>query len=177
MRRGGRNDKDTMAPLRSWLLTDARGPDANADVLCRAFTAPRQIAAPTPGRRIAARVSAVSDAAIEADLDIAMSHCPWAILLPRCRSGVDVQQLAAKLAVREARLGLTAGVTGIVAVVGDSAAGVCNLASFAGASPRLIALAANAGALRRDLGRAAPAGSRSPARASRSPQPRRRSPR
>ena len=140
-----------MILARSWLW-GSNGVGA-ADILClEALRAP----SPPPGRRFAARVSPISDPAIEAELDAIAPAAPFAILLPRCRHGADVQRLAAKLAVREARLGLEAGAVGIVAIVGDHPAGLMALASFTGASSRLVALSGDAQALRRSLGGGAP---------------------
>jgi citrate lyase subunit beta / citryl-CoA lyase len=139
-----------MEPLRSWL--DTRDPLAlatGADVLClRAGDADWACAR---GRRIAARISPLPTATLEAELDALLPLAPWAVMLPQCRGGADLQRLGAKLAVREARLGLAAGSTRIVAAI-DGAVGVLSLASFAGASPRLAALVADAAALEAEFG-------------------------
>ena len=62
-----------------------------------------------------------------------------------------MQQLSVKLALREAFFGLNDGATGIIAIV-DTAEALLALASFRGASARLIGLAWDAEALRLDLG-------------------------
>ena len=107
---------------------------SDADVVVFDFNAAPWLAR-TPRR--APRLVAEIGERIEDELDAVMSVAPWAILVA-CARGADVQRWGAKLAVREARVGLAAGSTRIVARIGD--AGVLNLASFAGASPRLVAL-------------------------------------
>lgn len=147
MKRGYGYDKDTMTLLRSWFFGPEGEQIEDADVHCCDVATPAFEAGP----RVAVRVSPLFKAEIDAEIDIATSRRPWAIILPRCRDGVDVQQLGGMLAVREARLGLGSGEIGIVAFI-DSAAGLMNLASFRGASPRLIALVADAESLRHELG-------------------------
>ena len=62
-----------------------------------------------------------------------------------------MQQLSVKLALREALGGLDDGATGIIAAV-DTAEALLGLASFRGASARLIGLSWDAEALRVDIG-------------------------
>jgi citrate lyase subunit beta/citryl-CoA lyase len=76
---------------------------------------------------------------LDDDLDAAMAEAPDGIVLP-VRNGADVQHLGVKLAVGEAELGLADGTTRIVALVAAPGA-LFQLGSFAGASPRLAALA------------------------------------
>jgi citrate lyase subunit beta/citryl-CoA lyase len=132
--------------MRSWLLTPCRSEaefsaarTSGADFVIVDFVAapraPEWLAAGSSrGPRIAAQVGA----AIENGLDAFMPFAPWGILAA-CQNGVDVQRLGGKLAVREARFGLELGATRILARL-DDAKGILNLASFAGASPRLAAL-------------------------------------
>jgi citrate lyase subunit beta/citryl-CoA lyase len=145
-----------MEPVRSWLnVRDPASPASAADV---SWFRAGDAGAWRPkvegrDRRIAVLLSPVSDIGVEAELDALMPLAPWAVILPRCRGGADVQRLGAKLAVREARLGLDAGVTRIVAGVGG-AAGTLQSSSLARASPRLLALVADAEGLKADLGAA-----------------------
>ena len=67
------------------------------------------------------------------------------------RGAAAVQQLSVKLAVREARLGLPDGVTGVVAMI-DAAGAVLASPTLAGSSRRLAGIAWDAEALRRDVG-------------------------
>lgn len=92
-----------------------------------------------PARPLLVRLGAPELPRFEGDLDAIMAGRPDALVLPECRSGAAVQQLGAKLAVREAELGSEVGATAIVAQA--NAAGLLALTSFAAASPRLVALA------------------------------------
>lgn len=100
-----------------------------------------------PARPLLVR-TALGSPRVEADLDAIMPGRPDAIVLPACDGGADLQQLGVKLAVREAERGLAVGSTSIVAHT--SAAGLLGLASFVGASPRLVALAVDAAAVKGD---------------------------
>jgi citrate lyase subunit beta/citryl-CoA lyase len=87
---------------------------------------------------------------LDDELDAAMAATPEGIVLP-VRNGADVQHLGVKLAVREAELGLADGATQIIALVAAPAT-LFQLGSFAGASPRLAALAFDAPAFAMKLG-------------------------
>ena len=80
-----------------------------------------------------------------------MAGAPDAILLPGSLGAASVQQLSAKLAVREAQLGLADGATRIIAVA-DTAQSLFNMGSYRGSSARLIGVAWSAEALRADIG-------------------------
>jgi citrate lyase subunit beta/citryl-CoA lyase len=75
------------------------------------------------------------------DLDAVMPAGPDGIVLPKCRSGADVQQLGARLAVREAECGLPDGASAILPLVTETAGSLFGLASYAGSSRRLLGLA------------------------------------
>ncbi len=92
---------------------------------------------------------------VEADLDALFGPGPDGVFLPACDGAASLQRLAVKLAVCEARAGLADGATRIGAFVGADPAGVLALASFAGASPRLAALAFDDAGLCAALGLAA----------------------
>ena len=87
----------------------------------------------------------------DADLDAVMPGAPDAILLPGSLGAPSVQQLSAKLAVREAELGLSDGATSIIAVA-DTAQSLFHLGSYRGSSARLLAVAWSSEALRADIG-------------------------
>ena len=78
---------------------------------------------------------------VGSDLDLAMATAPDAILLPGVVGGADLQHLAAKLAVHEAERGIPDGATRIIALAGDTAAGVLALGTVPGSSRRLAGLA------------------------------------
>ena len=115
-------------------------------------------------RSVMVRIASLASGLADADLDAVMAGRPDAVLLPGAVGAQDVQHLAAKLAVREAEHGLPDGVTRILAMAADSAAGVLALASLPGSSPRLLALGWDPAALAAGLGVDADA---SPVRAAR----------
>ena len=97
------------------------------------------------------RANALDSGETDADLDEVMAHAPDAILLPRSLGAASVQQLSAKLAVREADLSLADGVTRIIAVA-DTARSLFGMASYRGSSARLTGIAWSAESLRADIG-------------------------
>jgi citrate lyase subunit beta/citryl-CoA lyase len=97
------------------------------------------------------RANALDTGETDADLDAGMPGAPDAILLPGSQGATSVQQLSAKLAVREAEFGLTDGETRIIAVA-DTAQSLFHMGSYRGSSGRLIAVAWSAEALRADIG-------------------------
>ena len=92
----------------------------------------------------------LGDAETDRDLDAVMGQAPFAIVLPQALKA-GIQQLSAKLAVREALGGLEDGSTGIIAVA-DPAAALIGLAGARDMSARLIGLAWDAEALRAEIG-------------------------
>ncbi len=101
------------------------------------------------------RVSPLGDAETDLDLDAVMGsealrQAPVAIVLPKALLA-GVQQLSARLAVREALCGLEDGSTGIIAVA-DTAEALLAMANVRAFSPRLIGLAWDAERLRADIG-------------------------
>jgi citrate lyase subunit beta/citryl-CoA lyase len=73
------------------------------------------------------------------------------IVVGDCRGGEDLQRFDMMLSVAEARLGLDAGATRIIASAADSALGYARLGRFAGRSRRLVGLTWNRGELAEDL--------------------------
>ena len=98
------------------------------------------------------RVNALDTGLTDADLDGIMGAEPDGILLPKPRGGIDVQHLAAKLAVREADHDIADGATRIMCVATETAAAVFGLPTYAGSSRRLAALTWGAEDLSADLG-------------------------
>ena len=98
------------------------------------------------------RVASLASGLLEADLDVVMNGAPDAVLLPGAAGARDLQHLAAKLAIREAENGMTAGSVGIIAMPADTASGVLKLSTLPNASSRLIALAWDPTALAGHLG-------------------------
>ncbi len=96
-------------------------------------------------------VNPLDSGEIDSDLDAVMAHAPDAILLPKSLGAASVQQLSAKLALREADFALIDGATRIIAVV-DTAQALFGMGSYRGASARLAAIAWSVEALRADIG-------------------------
>jgi len=86
----------------------------------------------------------------------AMTWRPHGILLPGAKSGMDVQHLAARLAVGEARNGIADGITRILAITGQAKGSLFEMGSFAGSSHRLSGLVWSPDALIKRLGANAP---------------------
>ena len=103
------------------------------------------------GPMLIVRANALDSGETDADLDAVMAGAPDAILLPGSFGAASVQQLSAKLAVREAELGLADGVTRIIAVA-DTAQSLFHMGSYRGSSARLLGVAWSAEALRADIG-------------------------
>ena len=97
------------------------------------------------------RIGGVDDE-IDRMLAALMPASPDGIVLARCASGADVQQLGAKLAVLEAELDHADGGTAIIAEVGAVARSLLVLDSFVACSPRLLALAWNPQAFAAEAG-------------------------
>jgi citrate lyase subunit beta/citryl-CoA lyase len=91
--------------------------------------------------RLFVRINGLETGLASDDLDAIMPAGPDGIMLPKSRSGADVQHLGAKLAVREAENGLPDGACAIIPLVTETAASLFGLASYAGASQRLLGLA------------------------------------
>jgi citrate lyase subunit beta / citryl-CoA lyase len=97
------------------------------------------------------RANAIDSGETDADLDAVMPSAPDAILLPGSLGSPSVQQLSAKLAVREAEFDLPDGETKIIAVA-DTAQSLFHMESYRGSSARLMAVAWSAEDLRADIG-------------------------
>ena len=97
------------------------------------------------------RTNTLDSGETDADLDAVMAGAPDAILMPGSLGAPSVQQLSAKLAVREARVGLADGATRIIAVA-DRAQSLFNMGSYRGSSSRLLGVAWSAESLRAEIG-------------------------
>ena len=103
------------------------------------------------GPRLIVRVNPLDSGETDADLDAVMAYAPDAILLPRSLGAASVQQLSAKLAVREAEFALDDGSTRIIALA-DAARSLLGMGSYRGSSARLSAIAWSVEELRNDIG-------------------------
>ncbi|RUX00260.1 CoA ester lyase [Mesorhizobium sp. M8A.F.Ca.ET.059.01.1.1] len=86
------------------------------------------------------RVNDLSTGLTDDDLAKLVPARPEGIMLPKSNSGQDVQQLAAKLRVREAENDLPDGSIKILPIITETPAGVLAAATYAGASARLAGL-------------------------------------
>lgn len=151
--------------LRSVLLLrasrDAPGPaevgSCDAVVLCRTLDrAPAadivcSIRAAAPGRPVFVEIGPLAGDATERELDALMAGGPDGVVLAG-GSGLDLQRLGAKLAVREAECGIARGRTLVLALPASRCAGLLDLATVPGAGPRLAGLGWDAEALASELG-------------------------
>ena len=103
------------------------------------------------GPALVVRTHALDSGETDADLDAMMAGAPDAILMPGSLGAPSVQQLSAKLAVREARNGLADGATRIIALA-DRAQSLFNMGSYRGSSTRLLGVAWGAESLRAEIG-------------------------
>ncbi|MER8932006.1 HpcH/HpaI aldolase/citrate lyase family protein [Mesorhizobium opportunistum] len=86
------------------------------------------------------RVNDLSTGLTDDDLAALVPAKPDGIMLPKSNSGQDVQQLSAKLRVREADNGRADGAIKILPIITETPAGVLAAATYAGASARLAGL-------------------------------------
>jgi citrate lyase subunit beta / citryl-CoA lyase len=154
-----------IAPANEQQLAEALTSGADAIVIDLAGVAPAERAAARtaatefinqPRRRpvgplLIVRANALDSGETDADLDAVMSGAPDALLLPGSLGAASVQQLSAKLAVREAQFGLVDGGTGIIAVA-DTAQSLFQMGSYRGSTSRLIGVAWSAELLCADIG-------------------------
>jgi citrate lyase subunit beta / citryl-CoA lyase len=111
----------------------------------------KEARSPVGGPLLIIRANALDSGETDADLDAVMAGAPDAILLPGSLGAPSVQQLSTKLAVREARLGLADGATGIIAVA-DTAQSLFAMGSYRGSTGRLLGVAWSAESLASDIG-------------------------
>ncbi|RNJ43208.1 CoA ester lyase [Mesorhizobium erdmanii] len=121
--------------------------DLEDSVALQNKAAARDIAARFIGERrgqtssaIYIRVNDLSTGLTDDDLGALVPVKPDGIMLPKSNSGQDVQQLSAKLRVREAENGLPDGSIKILPIITETPAGVLAAATYAGASARLAGL-------------------------------------
>jgi citrate lyase subunit beta / citryl-CoA lyase len=103
------------------------------------------------GPALVVGVNALDSGETDADLDAVMGSPPDAILLPGSLGAASVQQLSAKLAVREADFAVPDGATRIIAMA-DTARALLSMASYRGSSRRLAGIVWSVASLRADIG-------------------------
>ena len=102
--------------------------------------------------KLIVRINAGDSGLMDADLDAVICQGLTALMLPKCCGGRDVQQLSARMALREALGDFPPSAFGILPIVTETAASLFAMHSFAGASRRLIGLTWGAEDLAADLG-------------------------
>jgi citrate lyase subunit beta/citryl-CoA lyase len=90
--------------------------------------------------RMYVRVNELGSGLVEDDLAAVIGARPGGIMLPKCNSGADVTALAAMLRVAEAENGLDDGVTRIIPLITETAAGVLAAGTYRQPHPRLAGL-------------------------------------
>lgn len=131
-------------------LEDAVAPARKA--AARELCAGTLVSADT-SKRLFVRVNALDSGAVEADLAAVAGARPYGIVLPKCRSGADVADLARHLDVLEAAAGIAAGSIRILPIVTENAASLFGLGSYAQPrSPRLCGMMWGGEDLAADLG-------------------------
>ncbi len=106
-----------------------------------------------PGRpALFVRINGFDTGLSEGDLDAVMTAAPDGVMLPKAGGGADVTLLDARIAVREALHGLTAGGTAILAIATETASSLFALGTYPDCSPRLAGLAWGAEDLSAEVG-------------------------
>ncbi len=123
---------------------------ADADAAALKRTAALLAGAPTVA--VWLRLGPAAALATTTTLDALMRWKPAGIVLARAEGGADVTRLSALLRPREAMAGIADGATRIIAMATDTPAGLLALATYRGASRRLMALAWDDAPLARALG-------------------------
>jgi citrate lyase subunit beta/citryl-CoA lyase len=97
------------------------------------------------GRKLFVRINGFSSGHADADLEAVLTHRPDGLVLPKCKSGNDVLQLAA----------LAGPLLPVIAIATETAASLLVMDSYAAAGPSLLGLAWGGEDLSVDLGAAA----------------------
>ena len=118
----------------------------------RAITRAALDRAAPAGKRLFVRVNALSTGLTDEDVSAVVAARPAGVMLPKSRSGADVEHLAAKLAVAEAEAGLPDGALAILAIVTETAGSLFGLGSYTGCNSRLQGVAWGGEDLAADLG-------------------------
>lgn len=90
--------------------------------------------------KIYVRVNDLASGFTRDDLASIVKAAPHGIMLPKCNSSADIDELSAMLRVHEAEAGLADGATRIIAIMTETAAGVLAASTYRAGSPRLAGL-------------------------------------
>ncbi len=133
-------------------LEDSVAADAKPKAREMAAAFLRETRALPSAPRLIVRVNALDTGLTEADLDAVVREKPHAIMLPKACGGPDVQHIGIKIAVREAENDIEDGAIRILPIVTETARAMFELASYRGASHRLMAMTWGAEDLATDIG-------------------------
>lgn len=104
------------------------------------------------GKQLWVRINSLDTPWALEDLAAVTSAKPYGIVLPKCRSGADVKQLASHLDALEAAAALPAGTIRILVIATEIAGALFHMETYAGASARLWGLTWGAEDLAADIG-------------------------
>ena len=133
-------------------LEDAVGPTPERKAAARRVSRDWLAAHPEHRERCFVRINGLAPDVAALDLPVAVDGRAAGVVLPKCEGPADVVALAALLDAHEARAGVEAGRTAIVAIVTETARGLQCLSDFRDPLPRLVGLMWGAEDLSADLG-------------------------
>ena len=102
--------------------------------------------------RLFVRINPLPSRLAADDLDAVVPSHPHGVILPGAAGGADVGRLSAMLRPREATAGIDDGAIAVIAMAGDTPAGLFGCGSYGGASARLAGLGWDAAGLSAALG-------------------------
>lgn len=103
-------------------------------------------------QRVYVRINALQTPFASADIETVMKAAPDGVLLPKARSGKDVQTLAVKLSAAEKENNIKDGKTEIAVLATEVADALLAMPTFVDSSPRLTALCWGSEDLSADIG-------------------------
>src|SRR5262249_23130524 len=133
-------------------LEDSISPDRKEAARANAAAFLKEAAAAAQRPRLLVRVNAIMTGLLDADLDAVVPARPDAILLPKAEGGAAIMHADARLAVRETMASADDGHIKILAQAIETAAGLFQLGTLAGASARLIGVTGGPEVLSAELG-------------------------
>jgi citrate lyase subunit beta/citryl-CoA lyase len=133
-------------------LEDSVAPDRKAEARKSAADFLKAARETAKRPRLLVRVNSIATGLADDDLDAVVAAQPDAIMLPKAEGGSTVAHLDAKLAVREAQVGLPDGTIRIVAIATETAAALFLAGTYRDSSPRLSGLTWGAEDLSAELG-------------------------
>ena len=104
------------------------------------------------GPKLYVRINPLNSEFHDGDLDAIIPAAPDGVVVPKAEGGRDIQQLGARLAVREAESAIADGATRILAIATETARSLFHMGSYAGSSHRLAGLAWGGEDLAADIG-------------------------